>query len=180
MAQNYRKRSAQALLQDVLEMEDDDADSREDENHDDSDDLENLEEILSDNEDLSVNSSGSESGNDNENESETENDDNVWRQVRDTDFTLDTVEFSVRKTGVQIPAANIPNTVIGMFQLYFTEELIQNFVDETNRYASTKIAALGALKPRSIWKKWSDVTMVEMKCYIGVILKMSITSACKM
>jgi hypothetical protein len=133
MAQNYRKRSAQALLQDVLEMEVDDADSREDENDDDSDDLENLEEILSDNEDLSVNSSGSESGDDNENESETENDDNVWRQVRDTDFTLDTVEFSVRKTGVQIPAANIPNTVIGMFQLYFTEELSQNFVDETNR-----------------------------------------------
>ena len=178
MAQrNYGKRSAQDLLQDVLDMEVDDDESSEDENDEYSDDSEN---IVSDLEDLSINNSESELGDDNEYESESENDNNEWRQVTDTDFTLDTVDFSVRNTGVQIPPANIPNTVTGMFQLYFTDELIQNFVDETNRYARTKIAALGVLKPRSIWRKWSDVTMMEMKCYIGIILKMSITSACDM
>ncbi|XP_028660386.2 piggyBac transposable element-derived protein 4-like [Erpetoichthys calabaricus] len=55
---------------------------------------------------------------------------------------------------------------------------MQNVADETNRYARAEIHAMrDQLKPRSIWKKWRDVSLTEMKCYIGVILKMAITNA---
>jgi hypothetical protein len=42
------------------------------------------------------------------------------------------------------------------FSLFFSDELLNNIVTETNRYARYKILEL-QLSPRSIWNSWSDV-----------------------
>jgi hypothetical protein len=43
------------------------------------------------------------------------------------------------------------------FSLFFNDELLNNIVVETNRYARHKISKL-QLSPRSIWSRWSDVS----------------------
>jgi hypothetical protein len=43
------------------------------------------------------------------------------------------------------------------FSLFFSDELVNNIVVETNRYARQKISEL-QLSPRSIWSRWSDVS----------------------
>jgi hypothetical protein len=43
------------------------------------------------------------------------------------------------------------------FSLFFSDELLNNIVVETNRYMRQKISEL-QLRPRSIWNSWSDVS----------------------
>jgi hypothetical protein len=50
------------------------------------------------------------------------------------------------------------------FSLFFSDELLNNIVVETNRYAKQKISEL-QLSPRSIWSSWSDVSVPEMKAF---------------
>jgi hypothetical protein len=47
------------------------------------------------------------------------------------------------------------------FSLFFNDELLNNIVVETNRYARHKISEL-QLSPRSIWSMWSDVSVPEI------------------
>jgi hypothetical protein len=61
------------------------------------------------------------------------------------------------------------------FSLFFSDELINNIVVETNRYARQKISEL-QLSPRSIWSSWSDVSVPEMKVFLGLIINMGLTS----
>jgi hypothetical protein len=60
---------------------------------------------------------------------------------------------------------------MGYFSLFFNDELLNNI--ETNRYARHKISKL-QLGPRSIWNSWSDVSVPEMKAFIGLIINMGI------
>jgi hypothetical protein len=55
------------------------------------------------------------------------------------------------------------------FSLFFNDELLNNIV--TNRYARDKIAEL-QLTPRSIWSRWSDVSVSEVKAFLGLIINM--------
>ncbi|XP_054259935.1 piggyBac transposable element-derived protein 4-like [Macrosteles quadrilineatus] len=51
-------------------------------------------------------------------------------------------------------------------------------VTETNRYAHSRMATLercGLLAPQSRFRKWVDVTVEEMKSYIGILLSMGLT-----
>jgi hypothetical protein len=50
------------------------------------------------------------------------------------------------------------------FSLFFSDELLNNIVVETNRYAKQKISEI-QLSPRSIWSSWSDVSVPEMKAF---------------
>jgi hypothetical protein len=59
------------------------------------------------------------------------------------------------------------------FRLFFNDELLNNIVVETNRYARRKISELH-LSPRSIWSRWSDVPVHEMKVFLGLIINMGI------
>jgi hypothetical protein len=62
---------------------------------------------------------------------------------------------------------------MGYFSLFFNHELLNNIVIETNKYARHKISE-HKLGPRSIWDSWSDVTVPEMKAFIGLIINMGI------
>jgi hypothetical protein len=48
-----------------------------------------------------------------------------------------------------------------------------NNVAETNRYARDKILEL-QLSPRSIWSRWCDVSVPEMKAFLGLIINMGL------
>jgi hypothetical protein len=49
------------------------------------------------------------------------------------------------------------------FSLFPNDELLNSTVVETNRYAR-HISEL-QLSPRSIWSRWSDVSIPEMKAF---------------
>jgi hypothetical protein len=55
------------------------------------------------------------------------------------------------------------------FSLFFNDKLLNNVV-ETNRYVRHTISEL-QLSPRSIWSRWSDVSVPEM-VFLGVIINM--------
>jgi hypothetical protein len=61
------------------------------------------------------------------------------------------------------------------FSLFFNDELSNNTVVETNRYARHKISEL-QLSPRSIWSRRSDVSVPEMKAFLGLIINMGLMS----
>jgi hypothetical protein len=58
------------------------------------------------------------------------------------------------------------------FSLFFNDKLLNNIV-ERNRYARHKISKL-QLSPRSIWSRWSDVSVPEMKMLLGLIINMGL------
>jgi hypothetical protein len=55
----------------------------------------------------------------------------------------------------------------------FNDEVLNNTVIETNRYARYKILEL-QLSPRYIWSMWSDVLVPEVKAFLGLIVNMGI------
>jgi hypothetical protein len=59
------------------------------------------------------------------------------------------------------------------FSLFLNDELLNNIVVETNRYARHKILEL-QLSLRSIWSRWSDVSAPEMKVFSGLIINMGL------
>lgn len=83
------------------------------------------------------------------------------------------VRFSVNNPGVQVSVSNC-GSELDFFQLFFTDELVQQIVKETNRYAREKISSICPLPDRSIWKSWKDVTVPEFKAFLGVLMNMAL------
>lgn len=61
---------------------------------------------------------------------------------------------------------------INYFSLFFTDHLLQEIVNETNRFAKGKIQKNTPLHRRSMWHSFEDVTLQEFKAFIGVIINM--------
>jgi hypothetical protein len=59
------------------------------------------------------------------------------------------------------------------FSLFFSDELLNNIVVETIRYARHKISEL-QFNTRSIWSRWSDVSVPEIKAFFGLIINMGL------
>jgi hypothetical protein len=59
------------------------------------------------------------------------------------------------------------------FRLFFSDELLNNNVIETDCYVRHKISEL-LLSPSSIWSRWSDVSVPEIKAFLGLIIKMGL------
>jgi hypothetical protein len=59
------------------------------------------------------------------------------------------------------------------FSLFFNDELLNSIVIETNMYARDKTAKL-QLSLRSIWNRWSDVSVPETKAPLGIIINMGL------
>jgi hypothetical protein len=57
--------------------------------------------------------------------------------------------------------------------LFFSDELLNSIVVGKNRYAIHKISEL-QLSPRSIWSRRSDVSVPEMKAFLGLIINMGL------
>jgi hypothetical protein len=58
------------------------------------------------------------------------------------------------------------------FRIFLNGELSNNVIG-TNKYARHKISEL-QLGPRSIWSRWSDVSVPEVKVFLGLIIYMGL------
>ncbi|KAK1330540.1 hypothetical protein QTO34_010730 [Cnephaeus nilssonii] len=96
-----------------------------------------------------------------------------WTSTSVNDKEPSRIPFSTGQlhVGPQVPSGCA--TPIDFFQLFFTETLIKNITDETNEYARHKISQK-ELSQRSTWNNWKDVTIEEMKAFLGVILNMGV------
>lgn len=57
------------------------------------------------------------------------------------------------------------------FKLFFTDELVNKVIMETNNYAVTKLEGR-TLSSRSIWQTWHNVTKEEFWAFIAIIINM--------
>lgn len=106
-------------------------------------------------------------------EEDDEEEESSWRKMTTEGNNFSFLEFTVQNPGIQLAAADIPDSELGFFQLFFTDKLLQQIVEHTNAYAQSRLA-YRPLQRQSIWKTWSDVTLVEMKAYLGVIINMGL------
>lgn len=61
---------------------------------------------------------------------------------------------------------------INYFSKIFTEHLLQEIVNETNRFAKEKIQKNTPLQRCSMWHSFEDETLQEFKAFLGVIINM--------
>lgn len=59
--------------------------------------------------------------------------------------------------------------VVGYFRMFFTDHLVQNIVQETNRYAE-EIIRNSTAKTHSRWKGWTATSVNEMLVFFAVII----------
>ncbi|CAK9804154.1 PiggyBac transposable element-derived protein 4 [Anthophora plagiata] len=68
---------------------------------------------------------------------------------------------------------------LDFLKLFFTEELADQVVSDTNRYASRKLEEM-VLSSRSIWHTWRNITKEEFWAFIAVIVNMGTMTAANM
>lgn len=93
-----------------------------------------------------------------------------WSILVDDIFQPEIIDFSTGNK--QVGPNNIPPTCeepLDFFTLFFTSELICLIVKNTNDYAKNKIEN-AQLRQYSMWNSWEDVTEVEVRAFLGVIL----------
>ena len=56
--------------------------------------------------------------------------------------------------------------------LFFSKELLEMLVKQTNLYASQTIAKMGPLRRSSRMKHWKEIDVAEMKVFLGLMLQM--------
>ena len=82
------------------------------------------------------------------------------------------LNFPHRPFTVQNPEVHFPSQRKSEFealQHVLTDELLMELVTATNAYAVIKLSRK-AFSNNSVWCEWKDVTLVEMKAYLGVIM----------
>lgn len=75
-------------------------------------------------------------------------------------------------SGYKLTSNEKPSTSLQFFQLFFTDSLLTEIVKETNRYAAEKIQKNTPLQKKSAWWSWVDLTISELKAFLGVIINM--------
>lgn len=75
-------------------------------------------------------------------------------------------------SGYKSPSNEKRSTPLEFFQLFFTDSLLNEIVKETNRYAAEKIQKNMPLQKKSIWWQWQELTLPELKAFLGVIVNM--------
>jgi hypothetical protein len=94
-----------------------------------------------------------------------------WRSVVTEDRKLKKYNFT-KNAGPKLGLSSDAEPV-GYFTLFFSEELLSEIVTETNRYVKEKISKLQP-SPRSIWNKWTDVCVTEMKVFLVIIINLGL------
>ena len=64
-------------------------------------------------------------------------------------------------------------TPLHFFSVFMDDTAWNFLVEHTNQYAAVKLAAAPPSR-RSLYSNWRDVTMDEMKAFVGVILNMGV------
>lgn len=98
----------------------------------------------------------------------------IWKSYKVDDPAFKKFDFTVPRPGFQLLPEQRPSDPLGYFQLFFTDELLGEIVAATNAYSIEKINRKRPLQRFSVWHDWADVTVPEMKAFIGVILNMAI------
>ncbi|XP_037270166.1 piggyBac transposable element-derived protein 4 [Rhipicephalus microplus] len=96
-----------------------------------------------------------------------------WTAYLDNLPDLDPLPFTVANPGSQVSSFNV-KCEMDYFQLFFTDQLIEQIVRETNRYARDKISSAGVLQQYLIWNDWEDVRVQEFKAFLGVIVNITL------
>ena len=104
----------------------------------------------------------------------------VWSSYAPTDSDLLKLPFTVNMPVIRLPTSGQYENELSYFQLYFTDDVITEFVHETNKYAKEEIEITQPLGKRSIWRTWKDTTLEEMKSFLGVVLNMGMNPKCSM
>lgn len=99
--------------------------------------------------------------------------DDGWREWNENDDLFTEHNYSL-DSGYKPPAGDKPENEIEFFQLFFTDQLLEEIIKETNRFAKEKIAANTPLQKKSVWWSWQDITLTEFKAFIGVVINMGI------
>lgn len=89
----------------------------------------------------------------------------------DADFPM--FQYTLQ-SGYKAPPGIKPETPLQFFQLFFSDELINSMINETNRYASVRLAKAMPFQRRSIWNTWSEINLEEMKAFLGLVLNMGL------
>ena len=104
----------------------------------------------------------------------------IWKTYTSIDADLIKIPFTVSNPGINLPNEGTYDNELAFFQLFFSDNVISEIVQETNRYAKEKIQKSLPLPKRSIWNNWNDTTLEEMKAILGVVLNMGLNPKCEM
>ena len=114
-------------------------------------------------------------GDDSDNDVSSSDDDavggNGWRAWRNTDIDFFHHPFTANNVGANLE--HIPEIELECFQSFMTDEILMELVVATNAYASIKLGQRRFTK-NFVWYGWRDVTLPELKAYLGVVLKMAL------
>lgn len=105
-----------------------------------------------------------------EQEEQDEADD--WREWVEGEAKFSKFNWTL-SDGYKPPIGHKPTTPLEYFQLFFTDELMQEIVNETNRFAAEKIAKVTPLRKKSMWTTWKEVTLPEFKAFVGCLINMA-------
>lgn len=79
--------------------------------------------------------------------------------------------------GVTVDFGDAENiTPASCFDLYFTDEVVDLVVTETNRYAEQKLLALGDRCPSARIRKWQPMTAKEFRIFLVLLIAMGIVT----
>uniref|UniRef100_A0A6P7FHC1 PiggyBac transposable element-derived protein 4-like n=1 Tax=Diabrotica virgifera virgifera TaxID=50390 RepID=A0A6P7FHC1_DIAVI len=102
-----------------------------------------------------------------------------WEPWEDNQQRFESFPFT-KDVGYCPPTLNKPTSELDFFQLFFTDELLQAIVDETNRNAQEKVVMNTPLTRRSIWASWKPVALEEFKAFLGVVINMGLNPKCEL
>ena len=83
-------------------------------------------------------------------------------------MTAPTIPVFTGQPGLKVPVGGTKPT--DYYRLYLSDDLVEHFVTETNRYASQTIVTIGPQKQFTRLKKWREADSPEMKKFIGLVL----------
>lgn len=101
--------------------------------------------------------------------------DNTWQWNMENE-TNDEFQGNIfmENVGLRVRMQNNKTNPIDFVNLYLTDDMYELIVRETNRYARQHIEDNPQLENDSYTGLWKDVTVIEIKKFIGVILLMGI------
>lgn len=89
-------------------------------------------------------------------------------------LTAPTIPVFTGQPGLKVPVGGTKPT--DYYRLYLSDDLVEHFVTETNRYASQTIVTIGPQKQFTRLKKWREADSPEMKKFIGLVLLTGLVS----
>ena len=98
-------------------------------------------------------------------------DSNGSREWLPSDDDLSHCPFTVQNVGATLQS--VPQMELGFLQNFQTDKLLMEIVTATYAYATIRLGRR-VFSNNSVWYKWKDVSLPEMKAYLGVVLKMAL------